>query len=221
VAIKDHLPTIPGNEPTDGYWLALGAFIHQFSAVERMLQRLLRIQAGVSGEIAKSVFSGARVDACKDFINRICDATGREDVKARLEPAFAQLGAISTMRNAIVHWGASVQPDDTLAAVNDFLAHTPLNLKNFPVSPEILRDMTFDLMMINVHIAREIANRMRDLPDGLREKMETALDGGAVMRRNLGVAGPWLYKPPQPPPPEKGTRARRGERQRQQHASGK
>ena len=170
---------------------------------------LLRLHAGVTPNVAKAVFSGARGDACKDFINRICDATGRADVKERLDGPFTQLGLITSARNAIVHWGAAKQSDDTIFAINDFLAATEAKLRKVAVNPEILRDMTYDLAVINMLLVREAALRMRNLRPGTLDEIDEVMKGSDALKARLGVVGPWLYKPPRPPPAEKGTRARR------------
>jgi len=221
MAIKDHRPELAGKEPEEGYWVALGVFIHQFSVVERMLQILVRLIAGVPPPMGKAIFSGSRGDACKDAINRMCDATGQADRKERLEPTFAQLGHITGARNAFVHWGTTVQDDASLAATNDFIAHIPAKLRSFPVSAEILRDMTYDLMTINVLLAKEAAELIKNPAPATKQNVEAALASGIAFRKSYGVEGPWLYKPPQQSPPAKRSRANRQERKPQDDASRK
>src|SRR5687767_63683 len=89
------------------YWAALGEFVHAFSQVERELQELVFHLSGVSAQDGKALFHGMRVDAAKDAINRLLDARGDTEIKARLEEPFAHLGHIAGMRNNLIHWGAA------------------------------------------------------------------------------------------------------------------
>lgn len=59
---------------TDAYNLALGRFISVFSQVETELQGYLWKFAGVPAPTAQAIFSGVRVDAAIQLINRISDA---------------------------------------------------------------------------------------------------------------------------------------------------
>jgi len=177
---------------------------------------MLWTYAEVSHSVARSIFSGARGDTCRDFINRICDATGRIDEKTRLEPVFAQIGHIGSARNAVVHWGSSIMEDDSVMAINHLLANTPDRIKYIPMSTQTINDMSVDLRKINVILAL-------DTVDFMASKIAAGdqVTQSIKYYRNIFESKPWRYKPPQPPPPEKGTRARRRERRRQPDASPK
>jgi len=181
-------------EPTEGYWAALGEFIHHFSKVERMLHIVLRQQSGADARVCKAVFSGLRNDTCRDYINRVCDAMGRSELKARLKGVFDQLGQISAARNAIVHWGASTLEDDSIVAMNEFLAHTDEKFRQIPLSTVILRSMIDDLIKINIHLAAEVW------------KMQPADSRNPNLMETIGptLSSAWRYKPPQQSPLGKG-----------------
>lgn len=189
-----------------GYWAALGQFIHEFSGVERELLELARYLAGLQEPVAQAVLSSLRVDDAKNLINRILDARGETDLKERLQNPLDQLGAISTMRNSIVHWGAEVR-DDGLIVSNNYFAPSPDRIREFPVSDVILLQMTADLHQIGLHLFMTI-RRDEATPDEIKQAERV-------------LQPPWLYKSPQPLPRPRGTgtRARRRERKRQGGAS--
>lgn len=205
---RDALLNTPMDEPFLQYWSELGRFIHEFSRTEKALQWLLRHYARTTLPVSKALFHGMRVDACKDAINRILDATENQAAKTRLEAPFAQLGAISGMRNNIVHWGAS--PADgsrEFVVTNAFLAHTKARVQEFRVSPRTLRAMSVDLFAISLHFILEV-RRSGELD-------ETDTEFAAVLRE------PWLYKSPQPSPQPKAPRASPQKSQRPRGASQK
>jgi hypothetical protein len=185
------------DEPYVEYWKALGQFISEFARTEKTLQFLLRHYAEVSENVGKAIFHGTRIDAAKDHINRILEATDNLEAKNRLERPFAQLGVISGMRNNIVHWGSTRKGPDDFLVSNSSLAHTKERLREFQISPRALRAMSLDLFAISVHFVMEM--RRAGEPEIVEEFSEI-------------VNAPWLYKPPQPTPQTKGTRARRRER---------
>lgn len=170
------------------YWAALGEFIHSFSQVERELQELVFHIARVTPKDGRALFHGLRIDAAKDAVNRLLDARGDDETKARLEDPFAQIGHIASMRNNILHWGASEEGDGNWFLVtNDFLAHTPAKLREFRVSVVNLMEMNMDLTKIGMHLSAEV-HRGTFRPEFFEKIMRPVLDA------------PWRYKPPQPVP---------------------
>jgi hypothetical protein len=188
------------------YWKELGAFVHQFSYTERALQILLRLVAGVPTNIGQAAFQGYRVDAAKDAINRILEATNRHAAVRRLKGPLDHLGAINSMRNNIVHWGAAETGEDEFLISNSFLAHAPHRLREYTVSPSTLRQMTLDLSKISWHLEWE--GRGLSVPRWLSR---------AVFRPILRAS--WQYRPPLPLPAEKAPRGGRPPKRRRPPAA--
>lgn len=180
-------------EPYEGYWAALGKFLHQFSDVERAMQRTLWRMAGVEPQIGRAVFSGVKVDGGASLLNRICDAMDRQDVKGRLEPTLAQLSVINAVRNNIVHWGATHnRADNDFTVTNEFLAIVPDRVRSYRVTVLDLHAMTADLHGIALRLARE-------------EITDEEVAQSSVLTRVFAEAmrTPWLYRPRQQSPSKK------------------
>lgn len=176
----------------DAYMLALGEFISEFAWIEHLLFDLLRQEAGVDLLRAKALFSGVRIDAAKDLINRLHEVSEIER-DPELVRAFAQIGVITRMRNDLVHYGSSGDPDVEQFVSNHRTAHTARALRESLVSAEILEAMRMDLVQISLIL------------------MEALQWGGPLTRAKkaeyLELAGsPWRYKPASPSPREKAPR---------------
>ncbi|HEY3814476.1 MAG TPA: hypothetical protein VGL66_14740 [Caulobacteraceae bacterium] len=178
--------------PSNRYALALGKFMQQFTQTEYQLVLLLRHFAGTSDEVGRAVFHGYRIDATKDAINRILDATGNMEAKVRLEEPFSRLGAINGMRNNIVHWGArwyGAPYGAPFLVSNDRIAHTPERLREYAIKPDTLAEMRIDLEKIE-HLLREECSEKPFISAHLYDaRIE-----------------PWLYIPLQPSRREKAPR---------------
>jgi hypothetical protein len=199
------------SEPARGYYRALGRFIHRFSQVERVMITAAHHFAGLESPVAQAVMFGFRVDACKDVINRILDANGDIATAARLKSAFDQLGVINSARNNIIHWGAFATADDTLIAINDFLAHTPERVRSIGVSVDMLDRMQDDLARIQMLILWEtVEDKSANVWSRFLEK---------VVKPQRGR--PWRYKQPQPAPHVKERQDRLRAQKRQRGASPK
>jgi hypothetical protein len=172
-------------EPYQEYWKELGQFIHAFSQTEHQLLSLLRETADVSDTVAGVIFGGTRGDSAKDFINKILEATDREDVKTRLESPLAQFAVINTIRNHLVHWGARHEGTDDFLVSNAFLSPVADRLKEFRINTDNMKAMRSDLHKISLFFQLE---RYPDFKDD---------------SRNSYLSQPWLYKPPQPSPQKK------------------
>jgi hypothetical protein len=206
---RDYINALSGavREPYKNYWRALGEFIHHFSYTERSMQSFLRHVAGTSDVIGRAAFSGVKVDAAMSLCNRILEATGKADLKARIEPVFQQLGIINGIRNNMVHWGASDAGNDDFRVTNSFYAATPDRVTEFSVSLIELNAMMADLMKIDVHLGWEAAIEKSEI----NEHIERAL------RPTLEAA--WLYKQRPRPTQPKDSRKSAPKRQRQRASS--
>jgi hypothetical protein len=73
------------------------------------------------------------------------------DEWAALMPIVDQLKLITGRRNDILHHGATDVAQGGGLVTNEALALTTERIQSFPISPEILDDMTADLRKINAH----------------------------------------------------------------------
>jgi hypothetical protein len=119
---------------------------------------------------------------------------------APLEPVLAQLKHISGKRNTILHYGAVDVAEGRGLVTDAMVALTMERVKSFPISPDILSDMTDDLNKIFIHLLMRHAGRpvLRANHPGLDEILRAA----------------WRYIPPQPkknhrPPNGKRTKPKR------------
>ena len=190
------------DEPYKEYWSTLGTFIHAFSLTEARLLSLLRHLARIEPLIGGAMLSGVRVDAGKDYINRILEATGKTEIKQRLERPFAQLGVVNGVRNHIIHWGARHDGKGGLLVSNAFQNPAESRLNEFRVSSDDVKHMTADLFRISALLLLE------ELPVFPPEILSDRF-----------LRGPWSYKPPPPSPPGTRTQRRARAQRRQPRAS--
>ncbi len=188
--------SVPGKEVKerfDAYFLALGRFMHVFAEVERMMQSVLWIEARVTVDVARAVFSGVRIDAAKSFINRVRETKGlRED--PILSRAFAQLTVVESARNQIVHHGAQFIAGE-FTSINHMSAHVPDRLKTIPVPPATLDAMTADLGVISASLVAYMMKNALSEPG-----LEIHGNPNIAISAFQQVADvPWQYTPPPPP----------------------
>jgi hypothetical protein len=63
--------TGPHNAAELEYWTSLGRFIDSFAKVESFMVWMLWRYANVKSDMARAIFSDARIDRCMDLIRRI------------------------------------------------------------------------------------------------------------------------------------------------------
>lgn len=168
-------------EPYLEYWRELGQFIDAFADAEDRLISLLRKHARVSEKVAGVLFSGTRASEAKDKLYGLLDATGHRELKKRLEHPLGQLAAINTTRNHLIHWVARSDGTEDLLVSNAYLSPSQEKLKEFRIGPKHMRQMRQDLYRINAMLM------MEESPPSRRDADLEAY-----------LAGPWLYKSPQP-----------------------
>lgn len=134
------------------YYLALGRFVDTFASVEDSLFIALCATAKLDAKTGAAVFSGAAVDGSISFIRRLHE-TRNEPIPPRLGEVLAQLSAINTTRNAILHHGAHPVEDGTLRVTDQLRAHTDKKARSIPISPEVLDVMTEDVVTIVTALA--------------------------------------------------------------------
>jgi hypothetical protein len=172
------------DEPYQEYWHYLGKFLHSFSHMESRLLWFIRELTGANHEVTEVLFRGVRVDAAKDILNGILDATNQAPLKERLSRPLGHLAAINTVRNHLVHWGATHDGETGFLVSNANSSPPAHRLKEFKVSVADLQNMTHDINKINLTILFE----------------QYPVGNHAVWDEY--VQGPWLYTPPQLSPPK-------------------
>jgi hypothetical protein len=146
---RTHISLI--NEPA--YYEALGRFVHAFASAEVAIFFALRFFAKVGRNVATAIFSGTRVDLGISFLKRICEANDPgEERRNELFAALDQLKAISDVRNSILHYGSFTTDDKGRITSNISRVHVGRNVREIPVSLNILNAMTHDLEKIGQHL---------------------------------------------------------------------
>jgi hypothetical protein len=143
--------TPEGKERLRAYYEALGRFVDAFARVETAMALTLRLYAKTSGEIAKVIFAGARIETGSTFIKQLAEATKTaKEKRDDLETVLQQLGIINGARNMILHYGA------TSIAEGQGMVSDVLKAKGeptvFPISPTALDQMSEDLRKISTHL---------------------------------------------------------------------
>ena len=91
-------------EERDAFVVELGHLTLAWSDLETVLFHLLKYYAGVSDAVGRALFSGTRARNAIAFIRAIADNTAMDSARrGDLEDIFAQIGAINSMRDFIVH----------------------------------------------------------------------------------------------------------------------
>lgn len=176
------------------YHLALGSFVNQYSILESILNTILVSLSGVTQEIGKAIYSGTRIGAARDFINRILESTNQMELKERMKPYFDRVGLITSARDEILHYGASYKHDlGKIILTNSRSAHVERRLRIFTVEPDMLRDLESDTKTAYSGLLLEW---LRDTDNA--ELFE-------ILRQQM--TQPWRYKPPQLILPEKNNTA--------------
>lgn len=180
--------TFSPDDENDHFHLAFGRFIIACSDAERELYRALIQYSKVSDGVARAIFSGTRARVMIQFINAINDNEGIEKARADdLEYVFAQLTAISTMRDHLAHhlsdvsYSFSTYPPFRIASNHERVSRLSKEL-NCEVSVQTLNDMTWDLYGIANHLNMHWGRRT----------------GQFLPWRENDQPTTWLYKSPQP-----------------------
>jgi hypothetical protein len=179
--------SIPPN--VAAYYQSLGTFVQAFARVEATMHGVLKRFCNVSPVIARSIFSGTRTEAAKQYITRIMYAKRMDQpIKTEMKYVFDQLGVINSTRNDIIHFGAEFEGEQ-LFVNTAMLAHLPEKARRIEVSSKILDQMTADLNKITLHLI--VCTMGTDSPDTAN-----------FFRIGLNpiLQQPWLYKPTQPAP---------------------
>jgi hypothetical protein len=145
--------TDEGKARLNDYWLALGEFIDNFAGAERTMHRVLRWHTKTLDKVARSVFSGVRIDTARGYLRRLADAGMIEAAEwTEMAPVLAQLQVINDVRNLILHYGSHGVAEGKGFATNAEIAHTDATIKATRISPGIIRAMSADVHKIRIHL---------------------------------------------------------------------
>jgi hypothetical protein len=179
------------DKATIPFYISLGRFLHQYSLLETAMLTVLIGVSGVTLSVGKSIYSGTRIGTAKSYINRILDATDRAALKEQLRPYFDQIGLINSMRDEVLHYGATYDfSKNALIVSNERVAHTPDKLRRIEVNPQLLDDLRHDTLRAYCGVL--LCWVGGSSPPDARKYFESV------------VASPWRYKQPPlvPPDPE-------------------
>jgi hypothetical protein len=176
--------TPEGKERIRAYYEALGRFAAMYARAESSAHSALCRYAQTDGPISKAIFSGVRIRQAGDFIRRIMESTGVPQAAIDEFTEYRkQLTAITTARDAILHYGAQSVAEGAGFVSDEVRAHLPTKVRTFPISPKILDNMTEDLRKISVYLLTNHAGR--------------GVQSSANQRRlNEILAAPWQYTRP-------------------------
>jgi hypothetical protein len=172
------------------YYSALGEFIDNFAQTEGWLFALLAFEANTLAPTIQALLPGLRARGAMDLIRRVRESK-QDPIDARMTEVFSHLAELNTARDQLVHWGFDADPTNagTLTLSNALRAHTPGAQRKIPVSPELISNMTDDLMFVKASIAQRITD-MRAMGEF----------SGEVSAFLALAHQPWRYKPAQPIP---------------------
>lgn len=181
---KPAAETDTGRERMRAYHCALGEFADAFARTELWTHFVLRWYTKTSASAALAVFSGVRTNEAANYFRRLAEVkiVPPKDW-AELHPVVDQLSLIAKRRNDILHHGARDVAEGIGSVSNEALALTVDRVQSFPISPEILADMTADLRKIDAHFL-------------LRHMGRPALRGKHPELERV-LASAWRYKPPE------------------------
>jgi hypothetical protein len=180
--------TKEGQERQTEYYLALGKFVAMFSRAEIAVQLTLRFYARLSANRAHIIFHGTRTNAGGDLAKSLAaELPVSGEILEDLTHALAQLQAINTTRNDVLHYGVqSIAEGEAFVKTAIEGVDTARKVRHFAIPVSDLEAMTSDLRKIILHL------RMRHMGRP-PPKSRLILDGiGAAL------VSTWLYRPQQP-----------------------
>lgn len=153
--------SVPASETEQGkkriaeYHAALGRFVDMYSRAEIAVQSVLRFYAKLPANYAHILFNGTRADKGIDLVKTLAKEGGaKQEALDELTYVLAQLRAINTTRNNLLHWGAQdvAEGEAYVLTALEGVAEDAKGARRFPMSPDILRHMTDDLYKIIIQL---------------------------------------------------------------------
>ena len=183
---QEHLATIATlKAKMHEYHATIGRLMLKWAATETLLYNVLLNYGKLSDAVGRALLSGARAKLLMDYLLAVAENTGLADSCIDdLKCVFAQLTAINTMRDRIVHNGlwafGSVDGNYAQTITNmQRASRGEANMFMVQIDAVGIDAMVSDLSTIGQHLSRHLQQQF-------------------VPYRGKADACTWLYKPPQP-----------------------
>ncbi len=161
--------------PMMPYWQALGEFVDSFARLETILKHALIKMLGLSDPVGRVVTAGLRADTLATYITRVNELTPFPGSDPEfVDQAIKQFSGINTVRNAILHSGATDSISGWIRITNTLTARTPKRAREFLIEPMQIKAMTSDLVkllayfglfVVPVEIRPKMMDRVQPLLD--------------------------------------------------------
>jgi hypothetical protein len=167
------------------YHAAIGRLMLKWVQSEELLYKVLLHYGNLSDAVGRALLSGTRARDLMNYLLAVAENTDMDAARVGdLKFVFAQLAAINTMRDRIVHHGMwsfmSVNEDYTQPITNiDRSSRGRTNMFYVHIGSDGIDSMVSDLLAISSHLSRHL---QKDF----------------VPYRKKADSKTWLYKPPQP-----------------------
>jgi len=130
------------------YFAHLGALLWYYASVEWMINHLVRYYYKIPEQKANIALGQLRYDSAVDHLNRLRIAgIIPDDDNIEIILIKEQLGAITRLRNDMVHYTQEETPDGYILSTESW-AYNAKKIRKFIVSTETLSDASYDLMRI-------------------------------------------------------------------------
>jgi hypothetical protein len=171
-------PTLPTLNDGQQYCMALGRFIEQFSRIEMLMHSLLTKYSDVTHLVGVALFGDMRIDASISRMHRLLKVNFviSDEIKEEFKNVAAQLSVINNIRNDILHRGVMRGVRGGNVTTNRAAVLSLDNVKEIPISKDILYQMELDLHKIQHHVICMMNEEHRKNVSQL-------------------LASPWLYIP--------------------------
>lgn len=133
--------------PAPGYFEALGEFVDAFARAEEMARITMWSIARVDAIEARVIWPRLMVSTSIKTIRGLLAERG-EILPPVFGEALMQLETLTSVRNTILHYGTYPDADDRLTTTDWRYGNPPKKLRQYIVSPALLRAMTHDVAII-------------------------------------------------------------------------
>jgi hypothetical protein len=133
------------------YYEALGRFISHFAEAESHILNMHRVLAGVSVDKARTLFPALRVDDATKQIKTMLEGSSEF---VEFDWVFKQWTVVNEMRSSLVHYGIKFHPQPVTTN-----AARKKKVKEYPVSLEIMHQLSEDIRKIGAHAMAFVLSR--------------------------------------------------------------
>ena len=135
------------------YWLALGALVHAFAQIEKVVYATVIRLAKVPRPVGQAMLSGQNLDQLCAILKRVVVAHKHgKAIKSDIDDIVSQLGIITRARNDILHFGTTFREGAMHPVSNIHKEYIPERMREISVSVDVLQQMATDLDRMLVHL---------------------------------------------------------------------